>query len=465
MKIFINYNHVETHRNYSSGPVIKSISIKLKHYSLVFWPNGKPCFLVNEWLSHIAKTTTGNTVGTYASQITFLVRYCHDHKLNFLELTNDSMFELTDRLLTRDQTGKRNRNNNTVRGILQRCFMFLDWVQTNTTLPDGFTLIGEASGTAAINIKIANDHKTRRSHIEHECMPPKSVPESEKFPITDSTISILENHIGSCHRQESPEQNVFSEYLYERRTFSIWMLKRFGLRPSELVECSVADNIDPLKTRKVQLPTMKRRRDKPVIRTLPLTTTDALRFSRYLRARCSYINLLNKEGVSKNLDAFLLTADLSPLKVTSLTKEFYRLKTASGLNEHRVCMSMFRHRFITREVIVALREFMSTSGATRDMLTESAIFALLRRISLKTGHADPNSLWPYVAIAWASMDMWESIDNAIDALQAADAVLQEFNELPHLLRSKKYKDLPDAATFVKTILQDFLDRGLIHYKI
>lgn len=462
MKIYRTYQDVEVKNYITTTTSPKLMKRKLQHYAMVDWPNGKPCCLVNEWLHHVAKTTTGNTVGTYAAQISFIVRFCYHRKIDFFSLTDDAIYEfkatLVDEVTNND---RKRRNNNTTRNIIQRTLGFLVWAQRNTinSLPCNFILIGEASTYPAITIQFRTNPKTGHRYFEHDSMPPESVPESDKLPIADSVISMLENEVSSICRSGHNPNEIITNYLYERRLFCIWMLKRFGMRPNELILCSITQNTNIFATKELLLPTMKRRLDKPVLRMLKVSTSDALRFGRYITERKNFIQYFDSEYET---DALLLTPQLKPLKLCSLTKEFYRIKTAAGLNGHRVCMSMFRHRFITREVITALKEFMSTTGTTRDMMTESATFAILKRVATKTGHANPDSLWAYVAIAWASMDIWDSIDRAIEALQVADEILQDLNELYHNLSRTRFDTLQEASDFVQSILKEFIKRGLIH---
>lgn len=463
-QLYRSFKNIEVKNYFSSDVSPKIVYRNLLNYALVDWPNGKPCFLVNEWLHHIAKNSTGDTVGTYAAQISHIIRYCHSSDLDFFDLNNDHMYEFAKSLVTETKYNFiKRRNNNSTRNIIQRTLAFLTWAQFNTThsAASNFTLIGEAHTNPSITITVKINSRTSRKFYEHDCMPPDAVPESEKLPIGDPTISVLENQIGCIARSSTSKDIHYLNYLYERRLFSVWMFKRFGLRPSELTDCSTLLNSDPLKTKKIFLPTMKRRKEKPIIRTLTISTSDALRFNRYLVARKEFVTWRTASS-DTHPKGLLLTLQLETLKTSSLTKEFFRLKNSAGLDDERVCISMFRHRFITREVITALKEFMSISGATRDMLTDSAVYALLKRIATKTGHASPDSLWPYVALAWASMDIWDSIDKAIEALQAADEILQDLNELPHQLKTMNCNNLDEAKLLATSIIKKFQQRGLIH---
>lgn len=464
-KIYFCLTNASVTTHFSSDKKPKVVERSLEHLALIDWPNGKPCFLVNEWLIHIGKKSTGNTVGTYASQVSFVVRFCYEKKIGFFELTDDHIYDLRDELVNEIKTtGERKRNNNTVRDILDRTITFLAWAQNNTTndLPLNHFLVGEAHTSPSITVNKSKNKKTGRNYYEHDSMPPEEVPESVKLPITDYAIDCLKNRVNIDLHRDTDDK--LRSYIYERRMFCLWMLQRFGMRPSELTNYSVLSNSDFTNMKKITLPTMKRRRLIPVPRTIPISSSDALRIGRYMDARAEYITDCPTELVNGLSDTLLITAGHTKLTAPTLTKEFYRLKTNAGLHDQRICMSMFRHRFITREVLTALKEFMAKHNLSRDLMTEGATFSILKRISTKTGHSDPMSLMPYVSIAWAAMDIWQTIDDAIDALHAADHIMSDLNEMYHIMASQKFKNIENSIDFAKELLGEFIRRGVLHTK-
>lgn len=464
-KIYFCLTNATVKTHFSSDKKPKVVERTLNHLALIEWPNGKPCFLVNEWLVHIGKKSTGNTVGTYASQVSFVVRFCYEKKIGFFDLTDDHIYEFRDELVGEiKNTGERKRNNNTVRDILDRTITFLAWAQNNTIndLPLNHFLVGEAHTCPSITVQKSKNKKTGRNYYNHDSMPPEEVPESVKLPITDYAIDCLKNSINiDLHRDADDKQR---SYMYERRMFCLWMLQRFGVRPSELTNYSVLSNSDFMKIKRIALPTMKRRRLIPVSRTIPISSSDALRIGRYMDARTEYLINCPTELVNGLTDTLLITVGHTKLTAPTLTKDFYRLKTKAGLHDQRICMSMFRHRFITREVLTALKEFMASHNLSRDLMTEGAIFSILKRISTKTGHSDPMSLMPYVSIAWAAMDIWQTIDNAIEALHVADHIMSDLNEMYHIMASKKFENIENSIDFAKELLSEFIRRGILHTK-
>jgi hypothetical protein len=130
------------------------------------------------------------------------------------------------------------------------------------------------------------------------------------------------------------------------------------------------------------------------------------------------------------------------IRKTSLEKDFERLVRASGHTDVQACLSMFRHRFITYEVMVHLKEFMGSAGKTRQLMTDSDYRSILKRITAKTGHGSPESLWHYIDLAWEEMDVWAHVDRHLEHVYASDTVHQELLDLQRTLRGNP--ELPAA---------------------
>jgi hypothetical protein len=101
------------------------------------------------------------------------------------------------------------------------------------------------------------------------------------------------------------------------------------------------------------------------------------------------------------------------------------LAAAAGYKDVQACFSMFRHRFITFEVVVHLKEFMAKAGKSRQMMTTDDYESILKRVAAKTGHGSTQSLWHYIDLAWTEIDVWGGIDKAIARMHAADRLCDE----------------------------------------
>jgi site-specific recombinase XerD len=430
-------------------------------FPFMYWPDGRPCDAVNMYFLSMAHLTTGDSLKAYASQLTHLVRYCYNLKINFFDLTDVHFFKLSEFL--REQRNKydntrRARNKNTVISVFQRVIHFLFWYQENFLLVGFKTLIGEVERSPQIivelkNYKIFNEKVTvKRSqfYYVHRAMPTRESREP-KHPISVEIIEGIEEYIDSLRVPEESEstftqrnssvssfQCAKREYIRSRRHFMIWLMKRTGLRPSEMVDISVRMHLDILHLKVIYIPTKKRRRAVAPLRSFPITLKDAATFQRYLNSRSRYQDVLLAVGCeNRGGDSLFIRIDGAPIKKVSLESDFKRLANAAGFKDHQACFSMFRHRFITLEVLVHIKEFMKGTGKSRRMMTDSDYESILKRVAVKTGHSNVHSLWHYIDIAWSEIDVWGGVDRAITRLHAADRLYDELLALKSELETRK----------------------------
>jgi hypothetical protein len=301
-------------------------------------------------------------------------------------------------------------------------------------------------------------------------MPPPETLESKR-PIAlsviegiESTIDVLANievqSKGFVRRYQNQPDLMLAQlaYVRSRRHFMIWIMKRTGLRPSEMVDIDPGKHADILQSKRIIIPTRKRRRATAPVRSFPIALKDATVFHRYMTARMRYVAVLNRNGLElANSNSLFIGVKGEAIKKSSLEREFARLVHAAGFHSIRTCLSMFRHRFITYEVIVHLKEFIAGSGKGRQMMTESDNASVLKRVASKTGHGSIASLWNYIDLAWEEIDVWGGVDKAISRLHAADRLHDELLELIRELEVKKAplatkKVIQEVSVKLRTIL-------------
>jgi site-specific recombinase XerD len=408
------------------------------------WPDGRPCEAINMYFIHIAQFTTGDTIITYATQLSHLVRYCSNQPIPFDSLTDSHIHDFSLYLQQEKSATTPNelaRNNNTIRSILERVFLFLEWYQDNLSPIKQQLIIGEKKFSPKITVTYKRNRYSNKNYIEHSATPP-NVSTDPKRPIASSMIETIELKIENLSLIESQSKynlrryknkmDVYKqelEYIRSRRRFMIWIMKRVGLRPSEMVGIDPYIHEDILITRKILIPTKKRRKKISPIRVFPITLKDATRFKRYLTSR----NIFIKTFPDKNIEnaALFLGQNCENIKKTSLEKDFSRLASLSGYQDVQVCLSMFRHRFITYEVIIHFKEFMKGTGKTRKLMTDIDYRSILKRVAAKTGHGTEESLWHYIDFAWDELNVWGNIDHALERLNAVDSLYEELLDLQH----------------------------------
>lgn len=449
--------------NATNGSYVSSE--KIETFPFVYWPNDRPCDAVNMYIMDIAHTLTGDSLVAVASVLTHLIRYCWKKDIGFAELKDLDMFDLSEILQSeksRSDANRFQRNHNTVRRILSYIITFLFWYQSKFVSALASPLIGLADSLPKIIVErrktIGPTKRWREFYYTHRSMPPAGSVEG-KHPIALPVIEGIESAIdrltsleaqskGFTRRYMNQPDFMLSQlaYLRSRRHFLIWIMKRTGLRPSEMVKIDLSQHFDILQLKRILIPTSKRRRTTVPVRSFPITLKDATVFHRYITARMKYAAVLQRNGLKlADSNSLFLGAKGEAIKKSSLEREFARLVRAAGFYDIQACLSMFRHRFITYEVIVHLKEFIVGSGKSRQMMTDSDYQSILKRVSAKTGHGSVESLWHYIDLAWEEIDVWGGVDKAINRLHAADRL---HDELLELIRELDVKKAPLAAKVV-----------------
>ena len=446
---------------------------KVPSFPFIRWPNGRPCELVNMYLLAIAHQITGDTLKTYASQLTHLVRYCARNEVSFFDLTDSHFLELSHHLLNEKMPFSSNRqirNGTTVKNILVRSFMFLIWFQESCLLTTDQRLIDERPKSPKIAVKFKTNHYRRKksNYVTHISFP-EEVSKLLKRPIARSVIEDVEDMIEkladasklnepTSRRYKFDPEFYYSQlnYIRARRRFMIWLFCRTGMRPSEMVELELSDHIDVSNTLRLVIPTKKRRKSKIPKRAFPITLKDSQVIERYLIVRKKYLKALHAKEYPMVSDALFLTAKGAPLKKSSLEKDFSRIVKLCGYGDTQICVSMFRHRFITYEVIAHLKEFMVGSGKTRQVMTDSDYRSILRRVATKTGHGCEDSLWHYIDLAWGELNVWGGIDAAIQRYHAADHLFSDLLDLKSSLSDLACRSDTDVIELVARKLTEIL---------
>nr|MBF4343466.1 site-specific integrase [Vibrio anguillarum] len=76
------------------GRDLKPVVKEIKNFPFMTLPNGKVCVAANKYLIKASERKSEGTVKQYASSISALIRYCYEHKLDFIELDSDHFSEL-----------------------------------------------------------------------------------------------------------------------------------------------------------------------------------------------------------------------------------------------------------------------------------------------------------------------------------------------------------------------------------
>ncbi|USX15337.1 hypothetical protein NHH88_05990 [Oxalobacteraceae bacterium OTU3CAMAD1] len=395
------------------------VTSSVPYGAFVYWPNGKPCIAVNQYLLENTLQWTGATPQTFAFSLCHLVTYCGNNNKGFGELSDGDIKTLIKELRTEpaEVFPGRARNHNTVRNIVHQCLCFLRWFQ-DTLYRGAAPLIGKSgTGASIVVTEHWNPHKQRTTWGHR--FSPEPVSTERKQPISRKAIDALEDAIESKAVYEKMHDRIrrthglddeFSkqcvDYLWRRRRFVLWLLQITGLRPGEMILLKAQDLGAAICSEKksvgiLSLPTLKRRRIDPPRRPFVLFAPQIEQLRRYLAGRRDWMEACAQHsGRPCITDALFLGTKPggygAGISLSALEKDFAELCVDAGLSEQQTCFSMFRHRFITQEVRLLLKEFKLKNTK---VIADSDYRAILERVRAKTGHADVRSLWHYIELA------------------------------------------------------------------
>lgn len=146
-------------RTFNSTRIHRQI---LHRFPFVRWPSGYPCEPVNGYLLGSAPGVTGDTLKTYAAELSPLIRYCASQGIGFQELDDTHFCSFSESLQTERSVNRpsgRARCNNTVRRILSRAIAFLHWYSVHFLSCSEAPLVGEMASAPRIVV--------RRHHNRH----------------------------------------------------------------------------------------------------------------------------------------------------------------------------------------------------------------------------------------------------------------------------------------------------------
>lgn len=406
----------------------------------VRWPNGVPCSLIEMYLVHrfrqgaSVQRVDGGSLRATVSKLTHLMRYCWDANCDFWDLDDDHYSQFISNLAEgrRQLTPSvRSRDGNTIRAISGACIEFLGWLQTD--LRYRTDLVGHGAGYRIRLIYrtggLANT-KGRQSQLSgaYHRLPPvdthepkRPMPSEYRNRLWEAVSSMMKSNVKNlAWCTTTRDRELFSSFIKARREVLLYLLEATGARPGELVRLGVLANRDCYKTKKLTIATLKRRR--AAYRVIDLQSDVAMRLELFIHGhRARVLERISQEcGVQVAEDSVFISAHGRPMHERTLTSDFVRIVRAAGLGNVQSCMSMFRHRFITKQVAIHLQALLAGSGAARGMLTDSDYRSILKKVAVVTGHGDPNSLLSYIDLAWQELGAFKQIESA----QQIEAVVE-----------------------------------------
>jgi len=425
---------------------------------IIFWPDRSVCWAATMYLVEVASayidSETTNKRGTptiVASNLSFLIRFTHQRRKTFGNLCDDDIQawvkELQDEKDSTNPTLLR-RCNTQVGRIVRAGLIFLKWYQNH--LLDGDYLIGYS---IECRITIEDQVQVRRTSdiqcVGHRHLPVNSTPEDVK-PAGHHNITLL---------YDAMRYVVKNPSVRKRDENILRLLEATGGRRIEVACLAVDDIKRAYLSGSLHLNTAKigpnEGRDIPVCKE-------------WLMPVVLYINTHRKKLVSRKIkdgkiDAdsgylFLNTSSGMPLPEKTITKYISRLRQAAGITD-KMCAHMFRHRFITIQVATRLKSY------TEQSLPMDVADSILTKVAQLTGHQDPQSLKPYIHLAFEELNIWDTSDKVLamrSKLEGAYREIQTFKNGLEDTRMTRYEILNKVKLLLGGLLSSMNEEGLEH---
>lgn len=396
----------------------------------VTWPDGTPCSLVEIYLiSRFRRGASvredGGTLRATVAKLSHLIRHCWKIKRDFWELEDEDVYHLVVELQKEMRPMAplvRVRDNNTVRAIIAAVVEFLQWLQEEVMSGVELIGVGPEYRIRLVARRTLDSRRNRQiTQLLYHQLPPRDTKEPKR-PISREKRNLLWQAVGQlaeAHLVLPPwakktwDATILADYLKARRELLLELLEATGARPGELSRLSASDNEDCYRTGELVLITLKRRRH--VERKIKLQPGAAMRLTVFLKKhRAMLLKAIQSTGTERAAkDRVFLGVTGLPISERSMVSEFYRISKSAGLAEYQSCMSMFRHRYITKQVAIHLGIYLSENNKSKEMMTDGDYRTLLKKVACTTGHGSEASLLHYVDLAWEELGITDQIEKAI----------------------------------------------------
>ncbi len=403
----------------------------------VSWPDGTPCslvemYLVSRFRRGVSVREDGGSLRAIVAKLAHLIRHCWRIKRDFWELDDEDVYGLVQALMEEMKPEAplvHVRDNNTVRAIIATTVEFLLWVQTEVMVALPLIGVGHEYRIQLVERKVLDTRRNRYiiQRIYHR-LPPRDTKEPKRPISRDKRNALWEavsrmagfSVVPPGWARSGDCGSLLNQYLKARRELLLELLEATGARPGELSRLSVSSNEDCYKSQELVLLTLKRRRH--VERKIKLQPGVAMRLSVFIsKRRAALLKEIQAAGaVSYPIDRVFIGINGAPMSERSMVSEFWRISKVAGLEEYQSCMSMFRHRFITKQVAIHLGIYLSEENKTREMMTDADYRTILKKVATITGHGVEASLLHYIDLAWDEL----GTGNQVDAVVAIDASIE-----------------------------------------
>lgn len=425
---------------------------------MLTWPNGAWCLPANVYMLELyhrglSRKNRGGTLLAYATNISHLIRFCFNNKIDFIDLT-DNQFSLFIKTLTgessKDNPERRARDANSVIAIGRNSLDFLTCVgklfnDDSFVGPTGRIVIDKREASIHLSGRPKGRDKLIRIYLHHHSFPTPD-PKKKRLPISAANIRKL---------YDAAESASKTMYQRKRRYVMLKLLEITGGRRSEVAALTTESVRQASLMAEPMLMLLTAKRPTESYRYIPVARHDIeflLEFidinrRRVIRTTCS----LEKD------DGFVLVSETTGHRIrpNTITQEI-RILAQHATIDVKTCPHMFRHAFITN-VFVALIEqhhFENPDGFRMAILDTEGI---KQEVLEWTGHSDIRSLEPYIHIAFAKIANFEKTLNSVKLGLLVDSLRTTI----HLIRREMETGMsPDEALRQLRVLTESAESDL-----
>tara|TARA_Y100001937_G_C7135408_1_gene339708 strand:- start:1644 stop:3029 length:1386 start_codon:yes stop_codon:yes gene_type:complete len=421
-------------------------------YPIVHWPSGFPCVEANLFLlsGYLSKNWSvkhdGGTIGSYASNLSHIIRYCYDNRIYFTDLTDIRIESFINGLMAeRKKNNLRKRSNTTVNKIGRETLSFLIFLGKKLGCT---SFIGTKGCRVNYSERVYKDNNISRTYVTHYSFPSKD-PYKKRLPFASSDLEKLLLHI----RQSS------EKYVELRDTCLIKMLKATGGRRSEIVNLRVIDIKNALSSNDpypmLRLITLKQRKNEEIVREIPVYRATLREVNKYINKVRSRIIKKIKENSNESFKdhgyVFISETTGEQLKPGTITTYFNTWAKEIGA-EGNVVAHAFRHAYITEKIEILIRQFnLQDESDLKDKFATEKSFEI--KLLEWTGHKSVKSLTNYIHLAF---DGLSGVSVAFDKLTLVQGVQSAKDELTDLKNRiiRKQVTSADALVEIEQLIED-----------
>ncbi|WP_312331371.1 tyrosine-type recombinase/integrase [Acinetobacter variabilis] len=411
-KLYILANNVKIY-DYYSYRSNTAITLTANPLPFLFYPNFKPCFEANAYMSYLYKKNlsnlNGGTIKTYGTYISHLIKYIYEQKpiIKFTDLNDNHIYSFIEKLK------QRKISHNYIISIFRQCIDFLFFISDIYNKND---LIGVGNKFKIKVLHSKSKPKTQTyqykdsSSYTHLALPKPNVTPLIK-PVTFNQIRKIRNFVISQYDSDLKFRNLclldLLEFTGARRT-EVLMLTVQDIKKSNINE---SKNVLPL----LQLNTLKKRKNN-AIRLVPIPQNLLNNLLKYIR---NYRNpLLKKFNLEDHGKLFISHRSGLPLSYDTLTTYLNNWSKEANI-EPPIHAHQFRHRFITEKFKALIQQH---------NINNSDLFSKLlishERLKLEvlqwTGHTSIESLNPYIHLAITELTNIEESKKTVELQSTTD---------------------------------------------